>query len=76
MLFKLAQTPPHTRERGVIIGVNRAEMHAKSMREDRASVKSEGLHFVRPPSILSFVLAAAWAAASRAVSTRYGEQET
>jgi len=33
-------------------------------------------HLVRPASICSFSLAAAWAAASRAVSTRNGEQET
>ncbi len=33
-------------------------------------------HFVRPESICSFSLAAAWAAASRAVSTRNGEQDT
>ncbi len=33
-------------------------------------------HFVRPPSICSFSLAAACAAANRAVSTRNGEQET
>src|SRR5437899_759500 len=32
-VFKLAQTPPHTRRRVVVIGVNRAETHAKSMRE-------------------------------------------
>ncbi len=33
-------------------------------------------HFVRPESICSFSLAAAWAAASLAVSTRNGEQDT
>ena len=33
-------------------------------------------HLVRPESIWSFSLAAAWAAASRAVSTRNGEHET
>ena len=33
-------------------------------------------HFVRPASICSFSLAAAWAAASRAVSTRNGEHDT
>ena len=33
-------------------------------------------HLVRPESICSFSLAAAWAAASRAVSTRNGEQDT
>ena len=33
-------------------------------------------HFVRPESICSFSPAAAWAAASRAVSTRNGEQDT
>ena len=34
------------------------------------------IYFVRPASICSFSPAAAWAAASRAVSTRNGEQET
>src|SRR5258707_4741739 len=33
-------------------------------------------YFVLPPSVLSFTLAAACAAARRAVSTRNGEQET
>ena len=33
-------------------------------------------HFVRPASICSFSLAAAWAAANRAVSTRNGEHDT
>ncbi len=33
-------------------------------------------HLVLPPSICSFSLAAAWAAASRAVSTRNGEHDT
>ena len=35
-----------------------------------------GFHLVRPPSTFNVSVAAAWAAARRAVSTRKGEQET
>jgi hypothetical protein len=43
--------------------------------EELASMPFD-IYLVRPASLCSFSPAAAWAAASRAVSTRNGEQET
>src|SRR6266516_3489310 len=67
---RVPQLPQHLRDPGIVNGPDRKIRPLCCVRDCRV------LYFVRPPSTFSLSVAAACAAASRAVRTRNGDQET